>query len=198
MFFLQDEDLGNIRELSNENDSSDDEGLEFDESGEELGEGEETDDGSENDNKDNEPDEDESDSGTMFSDDIEWETESESESKNEEKKEKSKPVDSKRSTSSSSTTSSSSPKGKSLKKNLVNSAKFDRTDNESSKPNQSKDDEYGEGDTSDEEVSCNFDRSKPSLNIIYEIYFSHSNYPVKYHLGIPTQQACKIEQTTVL
>lgn len=146
--------MSDIGELSNENDSSDDEGLEFDESDEDQCKDEESDDGSQNDSAD----EAESDSGTMFSDDIEWETDSESESKNDEKKINSNSKDTKGSVNSSIFgTSNAIRKGKSLKKvtaNLSKSDTDDKNDDKSSELNQSKVDEYGEGDTSDEEVSC--------------------------------------------
>lgn len=146
--------MGDIGELSNENDSSDDEGLEFDESDEDSLKDEEGGDESQN----YSADEAESDSGTMFSDDIEWETDSESESITDEKKENSRPhsKETKCSTNSISGTSSASRKGKSLKKATANLSKFDtddKNDNESSELNQLKVDEYGEGDTSDEEVT---------------------------------------------
>lgn len=153
-FIFQYEDLGDIGELSNENDSSDDEGLEFDESDEDQCKDEESGDGSQNDSAD----EAESDSGTMFSDDIEWETDSESESKSDEKKINSNSKETKGSVNSISGTSNAIRKGKSLKKvtaNLSKSDTDDKNDNKSSELNQSKVDEYGEGDTSDEEVSCN-------------------------------------------
>lgn len=146
--------MGDIGELSNENDSSDDEGLEFDESDEDQCKDEESDDGSQNDSAD----EAESDSGTMFSDDIEWETDSESESKNDEKKINSNLKETKGSVNSNiSGTRNAIRKGKSLKKvtaNLSKSDTDDKNDDKSSELNQSKVDEYGEGDTSDEEVSC--------------------------------------------
>lgn len=144
--------MGDIGELSNENDSSDDEGLEFDESDEDQCKGEESDDGSQNESAD----EAESDSGTMFSDDIEWETDSESESKSDEKKINSNSKETKGSVNSISGTSNAISKGKSLKKvtRPTNLSKSD-TDDKNDELNQSKVDEYGEGDTSDEEVSCN-------------------------------------------
>lgn len=146
--------MGDIGELSNENDSSDDEGLEFDESDEDLCKDQE--DGSQN----GSADEAESDSGTMFSDDIEWETDSESEFKSDEKKKNNRPnsKETKSPINSISGTSGASRKGKSLKKATANLSKSDsneKNDNESSELNQSKVDEYGEGDTSDEEVSFN-------------------------------------------
>ncbi|KAG8257382.1 Ribosome biogenesis protein 1 [Homalodisca vitripennis] len=144
-------DLGDIGELANEDDSSDDEGLDYDEESEDEIEKEggndesteEEEEEEEDDDVDEDEDEEESDLGTVSSDDLEWESGSEKEG-DEANKNIREQKDTKRSK-----TNTSENNGKIIPSRELNSPQISK--NVINKSDDKPVDEYNEGDTSDEE-----------------------------------------------
>uniref|UniRef100_A0A1B6I9K5 Ribosome biogenesis protein BOP1 homolog n=1 Tax=Homalodisca liturata TaxID=320908 RepID=A0A1B6I9K5_9HEMI len=140
-------DLGDIGELANEDDSSDDEGLDYDEESEDEiekeGGNDESTEEDEEDDDDVDEDEEESDLGTVSSDDLEWESGSDKEG-DEANKNIRKQKDTKRSK-----TNKSENNGKIVPSRELNSPQISK--NDINKSDDKPVDEYNEGDTSDEE-----------------------------------------------
>ncbi|XP_046661257.1 ribosome biogenesis protein BOP1 homolog [Homalodisca vitripennis] len=141
-------DLGDIGELANEDDSSDDEGLDYDEESEdeiekEGGNDESTEEEDVDEDEDEDEDEEESDLGTVSSDDLEWESGSEKEG-DEANKNIREQKDTKRSK-----TNTSENNGKIIPSRELNSPQISK--NVINKRDDKPVDEYNEGDTSDEE-----------------------------------------------